>query len=67
MRQCSLAGLRFPKNARFDVSCEEKWRLRSVACIMGGRPALAPPQRLFTNRKIACLSGHRPRLSFALS
>jgi hypothetical protein len=43
MRQCSLAGLRFPKNARFDVSCEEKWRLRSVACIMGGRPALAPP------------------------
>jgi hypothetical protein len=36
MQQCSLAGLQFPKNARFDVSCDEKWRLRSVVRLMKG-------------------------------
>ena len=36
MQQFSLAGPQFSKNARFDVSCDEKWRLRSAACIVGG-------------------------------
>jgi hypothetical protein len=55
MQQCSLAGLQFPKNARFDVSCDEKWRLRSVACIMGGRRALAPNLCSLTEKSLVSL------------
>ena len=43
MQQYSLAGARFPKNARFDVSCDEKWRLGNAACIVGGAASATPP------------------------